>query len=63
MCLASHQSAGRGRNGKNWHSPAGAGLLLSVSGAAPKPPEGALALALGVAISEGLEAFLLDRVE
>ena len=63
MALASHQSAGRGRNGKSWHSPPGAGLLLSVGCAAPKPPDGSLALALGVAIAEGLENFLSDRVE
>ena len=63
VCLAGHQSAGRGRNGKNWHSPAGAGLLLSVSRAAPKPPDGSLALALGVAIAESLETFLPDRVQ
>lgn len=63
MCLSGHQSAGRGRGGKNWHSPAGAGLLLSVSSAAPKPPDGSLALALGVAIAEGLESFVSQRVE
>jgi len=63
VCLANHQSAGRGRNGKSWHSPAGAGLLLSVSRTAPKPPDGSLALALGVAIAEGLEIFTSDRVE
>lgn len=63
MCLAGHQSAGRGRNGKNWHSSAGAGLLLSVSGAAPKPPDGSLSLALGVAIAERLESFVSERVE
>ncbi len=63
VCLAGHQSAGRGRNGKSWHSPAGAGLLLSVSRTAPKPPDGSLALALGVAIAEGLETFISDRVE
>ena len=63
VCLAGHQSAGRGRNGKNWHSPPGAGLLLSVSRTAPKPPDGSLALALGVAIAEGLEDFVSDRVE
>ena len=63
VCLAGHQSAGRGRNGKNWHSPAGSGLLLSVSGAAPKSPDGSLALALGVAIAESLEAFVLDPVQ
>ncbi|MXW19785.1 MAG: biotin--[acetyl-CoA-carboxylase] ligase, partial [Gammaproteobacteria bacterium] len=63
VCLAGHQSAGRGRNGKSWHSPAGAGLLLSVSRTAPKTPDGSLALALGVAIAEGLETFVSDRVE
>lgn len=63
MCLAGHQSAGRGRNGKSWHSPAGAGLLLSVSRTAPRPPDGSLSLAVGVAIAEGLEAFVVDRVE
>ena len=63
VCLAGHQSAGRGRNGKSWHSPAGAGLLLSVSRTAPRPPDVSLSLALGVAIAEALEAFVADRVE
>ena len=63
MCLAKHQSAGRGRNGKSWHSPAGAGLLLSVGSVAPKPPDGSLALALGVAIAEGLEDFVRGPVQ
>ena len=63
VCLAGHQSAGRGRNGKSWHSPAGTGLLLSVSRTAPKTPDGSLALALGVAIAEGLETFVSDSVE
>lgn len=63
VCLASHQSAGRGRNGKAWHSPPGAGLLLSVGRAAPRPPDGSLALALGAAIAEVLESFVSDRVE
>jgi len=63
VCLAGHQSAGRGRNGKRWHSPDGAGLLLSVSRTAPKPPDGSLALALGVAIAEGLETFVSDSVK
>ena len=63
VCLAGHQSAGRGRNGKSWHSPAGAGLLLSVSLTAPIPPDGSLSLALGVAIAEGLETFISDPVK
>lgn len=63
VCLAGHQSAGRGRNGKSWYAPAGAGLLLSVSRTSPNAPDGSLALALGVAIAEGLETFVSDRVE
>ena len=62
MCLASHQSAGKGRGGKKWHSPAGAGLLLSVSRGAPQAPDGSLALALGVAIAESLESFVSANV-
>lgn len=56
-CLAHHQSAGKGRGGKQWHSPPGAGLLLSVSRSAPHPPDSSLALALGVSAAEALEAF------
>ena len=63
VCLAGHQSSGRGRNGKAWHSPPGAGLLLSVSRTAPNPPDSSLALALGVAIAESLESFVSDRVQ
>ena len=63
MCLARHQSAGKGRGGKKWHSPAGAGLLLSISRGMPTPPDSSLALALGVAIAEGLEALVSERVE
>lgn len=61
-CLAVHQSAGRGRGGKSWHSPAGAGLLLSVSRTAPRAPDGSLALALGVAVAEALESFISANV-
>ena len=62
-CLASHQSAGRGRDGKNWHSPPGAGLLLSVSRAGPQPPDSSLALALGVQVAEALETFVDASVD
>lgn len=62
MCLAGHQSDGKGRGGKKWHSPAGSGLLLSVSRTKPRAPDGSLALALGVAVAEALESFVSATV-
>jgi BirA family biotin operon repressor/biotin-[acetyl-CoA-carboxylase] ligase len=52
VCLAEHQTAGRGRLGRSWHSPLGAGVCLSVAWRfAVAPPElPALTLALGVAV-------------
>ncbi len=61
-CLAHHQTAGKGRGSKRWHAPPGAGLLLSVSRAAGHPPDSSLALALGVAAAQALEAFVAADV-
>ena len=63
VCLANHQSAGKGRGGKRWHSPPGAGLLLSVGRGFNRPPDSSLALALGVATAEALEEFVSGPVE
>ncbi|HEY7671627.1 MAG TPA: biotin--[acetyl-CoA-carboxylase] ligase [Gammaproteobacteria bacterium] len=52
VCLAELQTAGRGRLGRGWHSPFGAGVWLSVGwrfAAAPAELP-ALTLALGVAV-------------
>ncbi len=55
MVFASAQTAGRGRLGREWFSPPGAGLYVSVvireTGAAPY-----LTLAGGVAVAEGVRA-------
>lgn len=54
--IANGQSAGRGRRGRSWVSPAGAGLYVSV---VLRPPERALPLltiAAGVAVAEGIQA-------
>lgn len=56
-CVAEFQSAGRGRRGRRWVSPAGANLYLSVLrelDAAPRPVEG-LSLVVGVAVAKALE--------
>jgi len=63
VCLANHQSAGKGRDGKKWHSPPGAGLLLSISRKGAQSPNSSLALALGAQIAETLETFVNARVE
>lgn len=54
MCLAEHQTAGRGRRGRQWLAPAGSGLCLSLGYgfAAPPPDLAALTLAIGVVAAE-----------
>jgi len=56
VIVANAQSAGRGRQGRSWASPPGAGLYVS---AVLRPPEHALALltiAAGVAVAEGIQS-------
>ena len=56
MVVANAQSAGRGRQGRSWASPAGAGLYAS---AVLRPAEHALPLltiAAGVAVADGIHA-------
>lgn len=61
VVVADRQTAGRGRRGRVWFSPAGSGLYASVvvaPGRAAQPARAAalLTLTAGVAISEGIEA-------
>lgn len=58
VCIADHQTAGRGRLGRRWSAPPGAALMLSVGWLYPPPPPLALAalpLAAGVAARRALE--------
>lgn len=64
-CLAEQQTAGRGRRGRNWVSPFGKNLYLSLSwqfdqGAAAL--EG-LSLAVGVAVVEAINQFSATQVQ
>lgn len=54
--LAEHQTGGRGRHGRSWHSPFGANLYLSLAWSFPQwpPALNALPLATGVATAQAL---------
>lgn len=56
VCLAEQQSAGRGRRGKVWQSPAGSNIYLSLRWCfASVPPQlSLLSLVTGVAVAEAL---------
>jgi BirA family transcriptional regulator, biotin operon repressor / biotin---[acetyl-CoA-carboxylase] ligase len=56
VVAADAQSAGRGRLGRAWVSPAGAGVYASVVLRPPPHACGLMTLAAGVAIAEGVQA-------
>lgn len=58
VALAEHQTAGRGRREKRWHSPATRGLCMSMAYtfANPRLDLAAITLAAGVGIVEALES-------
>jgi len=56
VVVADAQSAGRGRHGRAWASPPGAGLYMSMLTRPAAHAVGLLTLAAGVAIAEGIQA-------
>lgn len=55
VVVADHQSAGRGRLGRSWHSPPGSGMAISaVVPTVPTAVLGWLPLAAGLALAEAL---------
>jgi len=62
--LAEHQSAGRGRHGRSWHSPFGTNLYLSLAWTFAQWPPAltALPLATGVATAEALAELKLPEL-
>jgi BirA family biotin operon repressor/biotin-[acetyl-CoA-carboxylase] ligase len=62
--LAEHQTAGRGRHGRSWHSPFGTNLYLSLAWTFAQWPAAltALPLATGVATAEALAELNLSNL-
>jgi BirA family biotin operon repressor/biotin-[acetyl-CoA-carboxylase] ligase len=56
VVVAETQTAGRGRMGRVWHSPPGAGLYVSIVLTPPHTPGAGVALAEGVQAATGLGA-------
>src|SRR5690606_18635680 len=56
VIVADAQTAGRGRAGRRWWSPPGAGLYVSIVLRPPREVVPLLTLAAGVAAAEGVEA-------
>ena len=56
VVLADRQTAGRGRNGRAWHSPAGAGVYVAaLLRPGVRPFSGALAVRVGLRLVEAIE--------
>ncbi len=64
LMIADHQTRGRGRRGRRWHSAPGTGLLMSLRRVSRRPLRDlpGLSLAAGVAAVRALRTLGLDRV-
>lgn len=64
ICIAEQQTQGRGRRGKNWHSPFGRNLYLSClqSFDSLQETHGALSLVIGVATIKALEKLGVEQI-
>jgi BirA family biotin operon repressor/biotin-[acetyl-CoA-carboxylase] ligase len=56
LVVADAQTAGRGRHGRAWASPAGAGLYISIVMRPAAHAIGLLTIAAGVALADGIQA-------
>jgi BirA family transcriptional regulator, biotin operon repressor / biotin---[acetyl-CoA-carboxylase] ligase len=57
VVLVEQQTAGRGRDGRTWHSPVG-GVWLGLLLRPPVPPAGVLSLRVGLVLADVVEAVL-----
>lgn len=62
VAIADEQTAGRGRHGRQWHSPPGAGLWMSMAYSFAAKPENlpTLTLGIGAAVVEALRSVGFD---
>lgn len=65
VVVAEAQTGGRGRHGRSWHSPEGAGLYASILVRPDAPPEAipALTFVAAIAVAEALDALGVAAVE
>ncbi len=64
VCLAEHQSAGRGRHGRSWHDSPGGSIMLSMAWIMKSPALlGGLSLCAGVAIVRVMQATGVDNIQ
>lgn len=65
LAVTTNQTAGRGRHGKTWHSPADSGVCLSAAYTFVSEPQNlpALTLALGLGVVDALEDLGIDGVQ
>lgn len=65
ICLAEHQTAGRGRRGRQWHSPFGSNLYCSLLWHFPRDPAeiSGLSLAIAIAIIRTLKKFEIENLQ
>jgi BirA family biotin operon repressor/biotin-[acetyl-CoA-carboxylase] ligase len=65
VCFSEVQTDGRGRRGRSWYSPLGAGLLFSIGWRFDEQPAsiGCLSLVVGLACARALESLGIDGIE
>jgi len=65
VCIAEHQSAGRGRKGRRWVSPFAANLYFSIGVALPLGLSalGGVSLAVGMSLAQTLNRFADDQIK
>lgn len=65
VCLAEHQTKGRGRRGRKWHSPLGANLYLSLAWRHQQSPQAVsgFSLVTALALAKSLEILGVKDVE